>query len=304
MTDAPDVAPAARDPYRTVLEVGTTLASSLDVDEVIQTIARQVGEALDVQWCDINEYDAEARTMTYVAVWSEELRGDRLDYVGTVVSLDDRPERDAVIRKGDLLEAYVDDEDLDPLERDVMVEYDERAVMEVPLEFGGETLGVLGVVESRRDRRFTEEEKELLRLLAQAGRDGARQRAPVPAAAGAGAPPGRAARRLAGRSRSRWTSTRCWPGSRGWPRRWWAPPTPRSTSTGRTTTPSSTARSTRSSRPARRARRCAREHVRARGLPGERAILEAAEAVQEHISDAGLPRTAAGRWRSGGRRRA
>ncbi len=165
MTDA-DVMPAARDPYRIVLEVGTTLASSLDVDEVTQTIARQVGEALDVQWCDINEYDAEARTMTYVAVWSEELRGVDLDYVGTVVSLEDRPERDAVIRKGDLLEQYVDDEDLDPLERAVMIKYDERAVMEMPLEFGGETLGVLGVVESRRERRFTEEEKQLLRLLA------------------------------------------------------------------------------------------------------------------------------------------
>jgi GGDEF domain-containing protein len=163
VTDAPDV---ARDPYRTVLEVGTTLASSLDVDEVVQTIARQVGEALDVQWCDINAYDVEARTMTYVAVWSKELRGVDLDYVGTVVSLEDRPERDAVIRKGDLLEQYVDDEDLDPLEREVMLKYDERAVMEMPLEFGGETLGVLGVVESRRDRRFVEEERQLLRLLA------------------------------------------------------------------------------------------------------------------------------------------
>lgn len=155
-----------RDPYRTVLEVGTTLASTLELEEVAQTIARQVGEALDVQWCDINEYDPEARTMTYVAVWSKELRDKDTAYIGTVVSLDDRPERDAVIRKGDLLEQYVDDEDLDTREREVMLEYDERAVMEVPLEFGGETLGVLGVVESRRERRFTEDEKQLLRLLA------------------------------------------------------------------------------------------------------------------------------------------
>ena len=107
-----------------------------------------------------------ARTFTYTAVWSEDLRGVDLDYLGTVVSLDDRPERDAVLRKGDLLETYVDDPDLDPREREVMVKYDEKAVMEVPLVFGGEALGVLGVVESRRDRRFTEEEKELLRLLA------------------------------------------------------------------------------------------------------------------------------------------
>ena len=157
---------AARDPYPTVLEVGTTLAASLDLDEVMQTIARQVGEALDVQWCDINEYDAVARTMTYSAVWSEQLRGVDLDYVGTVVSLDDRPERDAVIRKGGLLETYLDDPDLDELERALMVKYDEKAVMEVPLVFRGEPLGVLGVVESRRERHFTEEEKELLRLLA------------------------------------------------------------------------------------------------------------------------------------------
>jgi GAF domain-containing protein len=158
--------PAARDPYPTVLEVGTTLVATLDLDEVVQTIARQVGEALDVQWCDINEYDSVARTFTYTAVWSEALRGVDLDYLGTVISLDDRPERDAVIRKGELLETYADDPQLDERERAVMIEYDEKAVMEVPLVFGGEVLGVLGVVESRRDRHFTEEEKELLRLLA------------------------------------------------------------------------------------------------------------------------------------------
>ena len=167
MTDPRDQSsPAARDPYPTVLEVGTTLAASLDLDEVIQTIARQVGEALDVQWCDINEYDPVARTFTYIAVWSEALRGVDLEYLGTVVSLDDRPERDAVIRRGDLLETYLDDPDLDERERAVMLEYDEKAVMEIPLVFGGEILGVLGVVESRRDRHFTEQETELLRLLA------------------------------------------------------------------------------------------------------------------------------------------
>ena len=71
-----------------------------------------------------------------------------------------------MIRKGDLLEQYVDDDDLDPLERAVHGRVRRAAVMEVPLEFGGETLGVLGVTESRRERRFTDDEKRLLRLLA------------------------------------------------------------------------------------------------------------------------------------------
>jgi len=154
------------DPYQTVFEVGATLIASLDLDQVFATIARQVGEALDVQLCDINEYDPEANTMTYVAVWSEKLRDEDLEYLGTVVSLDERPERDEVIRAGGIVVHYLDDPDLDSKERDVMEQYDEWATMEAPLVYGDEVIGVLGVAESRRARRFSDEEKELLRLFA------------------------------------------------------------------------------------------------------------------------------------------
>ena len=153
-------------PYQTVFEVGATLNASLDLDEVFATIARQVGEALDVQWCDINEFDPEAGTMTYVAVWSKELRDEDLAYLGTVVSLDERPERDAVIRAGDILVSYLDDPDLDPKEREIMEKYDEWATMEIPLVYGDVAIGVLGVTESRRARRFSDEDRELLRLFA------------------------------------------------------------------------------------------------------------------------------------------
>ena len=154
------------DPFQTVFEVGATLSASLDLDQVFATIARQVGEALDVQWCDINEYDSEANTMTYVAVWSEKLRDEDLEYLGTVVSLDERPERDAVIRAGDVVVAYLDDPDLDSQERQVMEKYDEWATMEIPLVYGDQVIGVLGVVESRSSRRFGDEEKDLLMLFA------------------------------------------------------------------------------------------------------------------------------------------
>ena len=154
------------DPYKTVFEVGATLNASLDLDEVFATIARQVGEALDVQWCDINEFDPEARTMTYVAVWSKDLRDEDLAYLGTVVSLEERRERDAVIRAGDILVSYLDDPDLDPKEREIMEKYDEWATMEIPLVYGDVAIGVLGVTESRRARRFSDEDRELLRLFA------------------------------------------------------------------------------------------------------------------------------------------
>ncbi|HZL63427.1 MAG TPA: diguanylate cyclase [Thermoleophilia bacterium] len=155
------------DPFETAYQVGTTLSASLDLDEVLASIARQVGEAMDVQWCDINEYDAGAGTMTYLAVWSEQLRREDTDYLGTVVSMAERPERDAVIRKGDILEAYLDDPGLDAREREVMEQYDERAVMEIPLVYGGEPIGVLGIVDARPDRRYDAADKQLFRLLAQ-----------------------------------------------------------------------------------------------------------------------------------------
>ena len=155
------------DPFETAYQVGTTLSASLDLDEVLASIARQVGEAMEVRWCDINEYDSAAGTMTYAAVWSEQLRREDTDYVGTVVSMAERPERDAVIRKGDILETYLDDPELDAREREVMEQYDEGAIMEIPLVYGGEPIGVLGIVDARPDRRYDDADRQLFRLLAQ-----------------------------------------------------------------------------------------------------------------------------------------
>ena len=153
--------------YRTVFETGARLTGLTDPDGALWFIVREVGKALDVRWCDINEYDAEARVLRYLAVWSRHLRKVDLDYVGTVVSLDERPGRDAVLRKGDVLVQYADDPHLDPLEAEVMRKYDEWAVMEVPLVYGGQPIGILSVMDSREGRRFSEEEVELFRRLAE-----------------------------------------------------------------------------------------------------------------------------------------
>ena len=305
MTDAPDVTPAARDPYRTVLEVGTTLASSLDVDEVTQTIARQVGEALDVQWCDINEYDAEARTMTYVAVWSEELRGVDVDYVGTVVSLgrpararrrhpQGRPPRDLRRRRGSGSARA-------------------RGHGQVRRAGGHGDAARVRRGDARGARRGRVAARPALHRRGEAaaasprpaGRDRARQRPPVPPAAGPGAP----ARRAAGRQQDarrvrrhrRGAGGRRAAGRRGRgrllrhgvrvpaaPRRHRLPRGVRAWAAS-----------------AGSARRRARECVRARGLPGRaRDPRGVRGGAGTHLRRRTCRRTAAGRWRSGGRRRA
>ena len=153
-------------PYKTVLDVGATLTADLDLEEVFARIARQVGEALDAGSCDINAYDPTADTLTYVAVWAKHLRPEDEDHVGTVVSLADRPARRDVLQGHDVVETYLDDPDLDPVERASMQEYDEHASLEAPLVYGDEVIGVLGIVDSVPGRRFTDDEKELLKALA------------------------------------------------------------------------------------------------------------------------------------------
>jgi diguanylate cyclase (GGDEF)-like protein len=156
----------ARSASQVVFEVGATLSAELDLDTVPATVARQIGEAMDVWSCDIHDYSKDENTLTYAAVWAAELTEDDLAYVGTVISLDDRPACAEVIETRRPVEAYVDDLAMDRLERELMEEWGEKATLEVPLIYGDEVIGVVGVVENRRLRRFSEAEKDLLVALA------------------------------------------------------------------------------------------------------------------------------------------
>ena len=155
------------DPYQIALEVGATITASLHLEETLATIARQVGEALDVQYCDIHEYDAANDTMTCAAEWTPLPDPDEEAYVGTVVPIDERGGMRPVVEDGVLLEEYVDDPALSQAERDLMMRWGELASLEAPLLFGDEVIGVICVAERERPaRRFTDDERHLLVLLA------------------------------------------------------------------------------------------------------------------------------------------
>ena len=156
----------SRSPGQVVFEVGATLSADLNLDTVLATVARQIGEAMDVWSCDIHDYSKDENTLTDAAVWARELTEDDLAYVGTVISLDERPAAAEVIETRRAVDAYVDDVGVDPLERELMEKWGESATLEVPLIYGDEVIGVVGVVENRRLRRFSEAEKGLLAALA------------------------------------------------------------------------------------------------------------------------------------------
>ena len=167
-----------KDGQAIIAEIGATIASSLEVRDVMTKIARQVGEAFDVYSCDIHRYDAENDLLTYLAFWDLELdRGDgpwicephhqiSQEVTGEPFHPDVRPSFLPTVHDGMMIEVHRDDPDLPEAEAREMDRWSEKSTLDAPLEFDGEIIGVLGLVETRDCRHFTDDERELFSQVA------------------------------------------------------------------------------------------------------------------------------------------
>ncbi len=148
-----------------VAEVGSALTSVLDLEEVLPAIAERVARALDVWECDLYEYDADADTITDTAVWAIELSDADRDWVGKVISLNDRPSLRPIVERREVIEQHVDDPDQPAEEVAIMVEWGEQSCLNVPLVYSDAVIGCLTLIETRWPRHFTADEHALLVAL-------------------------------------------------------------------------------------------------------------------------------------------
>jgi len=167
-----------KDGQAIIAEIGATIASSLEVRDVMTKIARQVGEAFGVYSCDIHRYDAANDLLTYLAFWDLELdRGDApwicephhqvsQEVTGEPFHPDVRPSFLPTVHEGKMVEVHRDDPDLPEAEAREMDRWSEKSTLDSPLEFDGKIIGVLGLVETRSCRRFTDDEKQLFSQVA------------------------------------------------------------------------------------------------------------------------------------------
>src|ERR1035437_2103378 len=136
----------------------------------MSAIARQVCEAFGVASADIHRYSADTDLLDYVASW-----GVAADFTeeGTGVGESSPPGRRLnyvpVVRERGIVEVPGDDPTLPAAEAAEMDRWGEMSNLDAPLEFGGQVIGVLGIVESRYCRRYTEAEKRLFSQLAVLG---------------------------------------------------------------------------------------------------------------------------------------
>ena len=150
-----------------IAKVGATIASTLTIDEVLSAIARQVCEAFSVSSADIHRYLAATDMLDYVASWGI---AEGFTEEGTGVGESYPPEMRLnyvpVVRERRIVEVHRDDPGLPAAEAAEMDRWGEMSNLDGPLEFGGQVIGVLGIVESRYCRRYTEAEKLLFAQLA------------------------------------------------------------------------------------------------------------------------------------------
>ena len=155
-----------RDQLELALEIGAALSSSLEVDEVLSTIARRLTELFDVWECDFYEYRPLEGTMVATALWSRDITAADRAWIGTVLDVAERPTYRTIIESGGVREEHRDDPQLDPVEQLEMEAWGEQSDLSVPLVFKAEVIGVLTLVEKREPRRFSAEEHKLLAQLA------------------------------------------------------------------------------------------------------------------------------------------
>jgi diguanylate cyclase (GGDEF)-like protein len=149
------------DPLRTPGAGGAAdvrkLAERLDVTAVLTELARHLVDEIGVTRCDIlvrkadpNAFGVVAR---YSAVADPERTGSEMH-----VTLGDWGARAQAVSMQCAVTSYSDGRDLEPVQMAEMALLHQRATMTVPIVNDGEVAGLLSLVETRRDRRFTEAE--------------------------------------------------------------------------------------------------------------------------------------------------
>jgi methyl-accepting chemotaxis protein len=141
-----------------LLGVGTTLVSTLDLEEILEAICVEAINLMNGTSAYVSEWDKTEQTITVIAetYGPEASPRERVSDVG--VSYPEDPRTMESMRSGRPTTLRLSDPDLSAQEREELEEYDGKSVIYFPLIARGQVFGYVEVWESRQDRPFTEHE--------------------------------------------------------------------------------------------------------------------------------------------------
>ena len=148
---------------QSLLHAGRSITSSLVLQDVLDAVAREVVDTFSAGYCVIWEYVEDEDSLVERAGFGV---NDGYTVDDDVILLEERPrEREILFSREPVIET-LSDSSLDAESRESMERWGEKTCLSLPLRFGEMTLGQLVICETERERRFTAEELELARGLA------------------------------------------------------------------------------------------------------------------------------------------
>ena len=148
-----------------LLESTRAISTSVELDEVLAIVARTTAEALGAEQCQIQEYDAAANTVAPVAFWQRHTERPEPDSMHKTFSLADEPEERAFLEAKQVVQQLYSDPELADTTHAIMDKYGDLAYLNVPLVFADQSFGVMVLVETDTERRWSDEEVALARAL-------------------------------------------------------------------------------------------------------------------------------------------
>jgi len=141
------------------------VSSTIRLDELLATIARAAREALDTAEAAIDTYDPANDSITIAAYVPRDPEPGWEQHVGRTYRLIDFPVDREMLLGGEIVEELVSDPVLDERNRQWTIENGEKAFLNVPLIFGDQPFGIMVLVETEVERRWSDEAVVLARAL-------------------------------------------------------------------------------------------------------------------------------------------
>src|SRR5665648_555135 len=153
--------------YKVLLETSAAITAGTDLVEILGLITRLVSERLDVAWCRLFDYEAAADEFVVIAFYQlPELEIDSSEWVGTRYHAENWRDIAACVRDKRPSICYRDDASLTAEELADMDHWGELSSVSLPLIYKDEVIGLIDVGESRKMRRWTEDDKRVLKAIA------------------------------------------------------------------------------------------------------------------------------------------
>ena len=149
----------------TVLEAIKAVSSTLDLEEVLVVIAREMVKAGAVDGCTISRWDQETDSVIRWIEWRHQApRG--ADQAGSAYVLEDFPTYRTVLESRRAVAVHASDPQADPDEVALMREKAGASMLVLPLAVGDRVVGLVELDTEEQERHFTTAEVRLCQALA------------------------------------------------------------------------------------------------------------------------------------------